>query len=381
MRRFPYNRSDFVPRITFNSVIKKFGQKQPINNLSFMIEDGEFIILLGPTGAGKTTTLKLLAGLEMPNEGGIQFDHEEMSNVPPEDRKVGFVFEQFNLFPHMHVLDNLTYGPRVHRDDLNEARKVANEMLDMMYLEDTQKLYPNELSGGMKQRVGIARAISGNPQLLLMDEPLGALDAKIRGSLRIELRNLVKELGLTCVMATHDTLEAFTIADRIFCLNNGQIEQIGTPEEIYNSPQTPFVANLIAECNNYKGTITEKGEEYDTVKLENGLKLSINSTSYELNTMVQLIIRANDIIQRTNSKSSELNEFELKIVNSRLLGDFYRWSCTFGDDIIRFKTMITPEILKEDRLNQKVKLVIPSNKIFIYRINNNNRGHTNEKNI
>ncbi|MCG3218411.1 MAG: ABC transporter ATP-binding protein [Candidatus Heimdallarchaeota archaeon] len=359
-----------MPRITFNSVIKKFGQKLPINDLSFVIEDGEFVVLLGPTGAGKTTTLKLLAGLETPNEGSINFDNEEVNNIPPEDRKVGFVFEQFNLFPHMHVLDNLIYGPRVHRDNLNDARIVASEMLDMMYLDDTQHLFPNELSGGMKQRVGIARAVSGNPQLLLMDEPLGALDAKIRGSLRIELRNLVKELGLTCVMATHDTLEAFTIADRILCLNNGQIEQIGTPEEIYNSPKTPFVANIIAECNNYHGVISEKGEEYDTVKLENGLKLLINSNSHELNTKVQLIIKANDIIQRTKSKSSEINEFELKIVNSRLLGDYYRWSCTFGDDVIKFKKMITPEVLIGDRINQKVRLVIPPNKIFIYQINN-----------
>jgi ABC-type Fe3+/spermidine/putrescine transport system ATPase subunit len=366
-----------MPRITFSSVIKKYGQKRPINGLTFMIEDGEFIILLGPTGAGKTTTLKLLAGLEKPDEGNIQFDNEEMNNIPPEDRKVGFVFEQFNLFPHMHVLDNLIYGPRVHQDNLKDARIAAREMLDMMYLEDTQQLYPKELSGGMKQRVGIARAISSNPQLLLMDEPLGALDAKIRGSLRIEIRNLVKELGLTCVMATHDTLEAFTIADRILCLNNGQIEQMGSPEEIYSNPQTPFVANLIAECNNYDGLIIEKGEEYDTVKLENGMKLLINSSSHEINTKVKIIIRANDIIQRTNGKSSEINEFELKIVNSRLLGDFYRWTCAFGKEVLKFKKIITPDILKEDKINQKVKLVIPSNKIFIY--NNNNQYITEEQ--
>ena len=228
----------------------------------------------------------------------------------------------------------------------------------------------------MKQRVGIARAISSNPQLLLMDEPLGALDAKIRGSLRIELRNLVKELGLTCVMATHDTLEAFTIADRLLCLNYGQIDQMGTPEEIYNSPETPFVANLIAECNNYYGIIIEKGKENDTVKLENGFKLLVNSTSHELDTKVHLIIRANDIVQMTNGTSSEGNEFELNIITSRLLGDFYRWTCTFGDDFIKFKSMITPEILKEDRINQKVRLRIPSNKIFIYRINNE---YTEEK--
>lgn len=336
-----------MPKLTFNSVIKKFGQKQVINGLTFVIDDGEFIVLLGPTGAGKTTTLKLFAGLEKPNNGSILFDDEEISEVPTEDRKIGFVFEQFNLFPHMHVMDNLTYGPRVQRENLKEANTAAREILDMMYLEDTQKLYPNELSGGMKQRVGIARAISSNAQLLLMDEPLGALDAKIRGSLRIELRNLVKTLGLTCVMATHDTHEAFTIADRILCMNNGQIEQMGTPEELYNSPQTPFVANLIAECNNYEGSIIEKGEEFDLVKLENGFSLSITPSDFELNSRVLLIIRANDIIYDNHAKDKQTNKLELNIINSRLLGDFYRWTCAFGDDILKFKKMITPEILHQ----------------------------------
>ncbi|MFX0117283.1 MAG: ABC transporter ATP-binding protein [Candidatus Hodarchaeota archaeon] len=244
-----------MPQIKLRKVSKSYDGVRALDELSLSIEDGEYLCLLGPTGAGKTTTLYTIAGIRNPDRGEVLFDNEVVTHFLPEHRRVGFVWESHNLFPHMTVLENTIYGRRVKGQDLDEARDVAQGILDMVLLRGRDSAKPPELSGGMRQRLGIARALAAEPQILLMDEPYGALDAKIRMELRTEVHNLVKELGLTCIHATHDTEEALMVADRVAVMESGKCTQLGSPESIYRNPQNLFVAQFVSEANTLNATV------------------------------------------------------------------------------------------------------------------------------
>ncbi|MHA1302976.1 MAG: ABC transporter ATP-binding protein, partial [Candidatus Heimdallarchaeaceae archaeon] len=190
--------------VRFENITKKYGDIIGVEKLNLSIADGEYVAILGPTGAGKTTTMYLVAGLISPTEGRIYFDEVDVTDLPAEDRNVGFVFEEYNLFPRMNVEENILFGPVVKNLDLNVSRKITRELLDLLNISGKEKNFPDEISGGQKQRVALARAIVSNAKLLVMDDPLRALDAKIREMLQVELRKLVKDLGLTCIHATHD---------------------------------------------------------------------------------------------------------------------------------------------------------------------------------
>lgn len=235
--------------IHLDSIEKRFADTVVVPSFSLSIEEGEFLTLLGPSGCGKTTLLRMIAGFEQPSSGEIFLDEKPLSQVPPYQRDMNMVFQQYALFPHMTVEQNILFGLKMKKVNAAEQQKRLEEVLQYVQLTELRKRTPKQLSGGQQQRVAIARAIINNPRVLLLDEPLGALDYQLRKSLQLELKNLQKNLGITFIYVTHDQEEAMAMSDRIAVMNKGRIEQIASPAEIYNTPQTLFVANFIGENN------------------------------------------------------------------------------------------------------------------------------------
>ncbi|MEI6590552.1 MAG: ABC transporter ATP-binding protein [Actinomycetes bacterium] len=235
--------------ISIRDVSKKFGDFTAVDHLNLDIKSGEFFSMLGPSGSGKTTVLRLIAGFDLPTSGTISLDDEDVTNKAPFDRNVNTVFQDYALFPHLNVIENVEYGLRVRKVGREERRARALAALEKVHLADFSVRKPAQLSGGQRQRVALARAIVVEPKILLLDEPLGALDLKLRESMQIELKELQRDLGITFVFVTHDQDEALTLSDRIAIFNQGKIEQIGTPHELYEKPATEFVARFVGTAN------------------------------------------------------------------------------------------------------------------------------------
>ncbi len=239
--------------IKVENITKHFGGYTALNGVDLDVHEGELVALLGPSGSGKTTLLRIIAGLEAPDSGSIYFYGEETTHRRVRERKVGFVFQHYALFRHMTVFDNIAFGltikPRCERPDKSHIQKRVNELLHLIQLENMADRYPSQLSGGQRQRVALARALATEPKVLLLDEPFGALDAKVRHELRRWLRRLHDEIHVTSIFVTHDQEEALEVADRVVVMNQAQIEQIGTPEDVYENPATPFVFNFLGKVN------------------------------------------------------------------------------------------------------------------------------------
>lgn len=235
--------------IDLRNVKKNFGPTRVVHDFSLAIEQGEFVSFLGPSGCGKTTILRMVAGFETVTEGAISIAGRDVTRLPPAQRDVGMVFQAYALFPNMTVADNIAFGMRVKNVPADEIRARVAEMLDLIKLPELAARYPYQLSGGQQQRVALARALAVKPKVLLLDEPLSALDAKIRVSLREEIRSLQRKLGITTIFVTHDQEEALSISDRIVVMHDGRAEQVGTPPEIYNRPTTRFVAAFVGTLN------------------------------------------------------------------------------------------------------------------------------------
>jgi len=297
-----------MPEVELVDVSKSFGGVKAIDHLSLRVRDGEYFTLIGPTGHGKTTTLKLIAGLVKPDEGDVYIDGKRVTDLPPEDRGVGFVFETFSLFPHYDVWRNVIYGPRVRGEDPGRSGRVAEQLLKMVLLGERTRALPDELSGGMKQRVALARALATGSRLLLLDEPFGSLDAKIRMALRTEVRMMVEHLELTAIHVTNDTEEAMTISDRMGIIREGRIIQVDTPEELYKRPKSLFAASFLGESNFLRGEVKEvKGESY-LVEAEGGEVLYLPaSEGWKIGDRVVLVVRAENV---------EVVEGEVKRVNA-----------------------------------------------------------------
>jgi len=239
--------------IRLEGISKRFGGYQALHDIDLDARDGEFLALLGPSGSGKTTLLRIIAGLAFPDRGTVRFNAEDVTNLKVADRKVGFVFQHYALFKHMTVADNVGFGlsvrSRRERPAKEAIRARAEELLELVQLKGLGNRYPAQLSGGQRQRVALARALAVEPQLLLLDEPFGALDAQVRKELRRWLRHLHDQMGLTSIFVTHDQEEALELADRVVVMDHGVIEQVGTPEEVYMAPRSPFVSNFVGETN------------------------------------------------------------------------------------------------------------------------------------
>jgi len=295
-----------MPDVRLVNVTKKFGKLVAVDNVSLHIHDAEYFSLLGPSGCGKTTLLRLIAGLIRPDGGEIYIGEKLVNDVPPEDRDIGFVFQTFALFPHMNAWSNVTYGPRVKGFDMGKAETIGHEVLEMVKLHERIDAYPNELSGGMMQRVALARALAAGAKLLLLDEPLGQLDAKVRNELRYEIRRMAKDLGLTAIHVTHDQSEAMAISDRIALMKHGKLMQVGTPQDLYMTPNSIFAAHFIGESNFLEGFINNTDANETTIELRSGTKVKAANGQAQKGEKVVLAIRPETLIIEKGSKKNQL---------------------------------------------------------------------------
>jgi putative spermidine/putrescine transport system ATP-binding protein len=247
-----------VARLILQGLRKRFGEVIALQGLDLTIESGEFVTFLGPSGCGKTTALRIVAGFEQPDAGRVLLANQDITRVPASQRDMGMVFQAYSLFPNLSALENVAFGLRVRRVHRRERIQRAGDLLDLVGLSSAARRFPHQLSGGQQQRVALARALAIQPRVLLLDEPLSALDARVRAQLREEIRRIQSALGITALFVTHDQEEALSISDRVVVLSQGQIEQVGTPAEIYGEPHTVFVAEFVGTMNRIAGTVAPR---------------------------------------------------------------------------------------------------------------------------
>lgn len=311
--------------VELRNVFKFFNQEPAVHGIDLDIRQGEFFSILGPSGCGKTTTLRLIAGFERVDAGKLLIQGQSMTDVPPYRRPVNTVFQSYALFNHLNVWNNIAFGLRLKKQKLGkgEIESRVNEALKLVKMESLRSRFPHQLSGGQQQRVALARALVNRPAVVLLDEPLGALDLKLRKEMQVELSNLHKDLGLTFIMVTHDQEEALSLSDRIAVMNQGKIAQIGTPSEIYERPKTSFVADFIGDTNLFSGEITAVEASLVQVVTKTGLTLVVNRTEdtpTELLKTVVVSIRPEKIQLSLYQPTLAHNCFEGRLVNVMYLG-------------------------------------------------------------
>ena len=292
----PRGVTDRVPDVELRAVTKRFGSVAAVDSIDLDVHPGEFLSLLGPSGCGKTTTLRLIAGFERPDEGEVRIGGRDVSRVPPYRRDVNTVFQSYALFPHLSVLDNVGYGLKQRGLARGERRARAMEMLELVRLAGLEGRRPRQLSGGQQQRVALARALVMHPRVLLLDEPLGALDLKVRKELQIELKRIQEEIGITFVYVTHDQEEALAMSDRVVVMNSGRIEQIGVPREIYDTPATEWMASFIGDTNFIRRNgqaVAVRPERLRVVEGGTGLPGTVVTTMV-IGPAVQCLVRLDD---------------------------------------------------------------------------------------
>jgi ABC-type Fe3+/spermidine/putrescine transport system ATPase subunit len=271
-----------MPSIRVVNLSKRFGKVTALDKVDFSVRNREYVGILGPSGCGKTTLIKCVAGILRPEKGHVYIGEKLVDGAPPEDRGIGYVFQNIALFPHMNVTSNIGYGLRVKQVDFEESRRIVSETIALIKYNADPREFPMELSGGMQQKVAVARALASRTELLLLDEPLSALDAKVRVELRYELRKLVEDLKLTAIHITHDQEEVMSIADRIIIMKKGQIVEIGTPEQLYFRPRSLFTANFVGEANFVEGKVLDIGRDIISIKIKEGVLIEARLKKEEL---------------------------------------------------------------------------------------------------
>ena len=345
-----------------NNLSKSFGTFEAIRNISINIQEGEFVCFLGPSGCGKTTLLRCIAGLEVQSTGSVIQKKIDISNLPPSSRDFGIVFQSYALFPNLSVFSNIAYGLVNNKWNKHDINQRVDELLDLVSLTEHAKKYPSQLSGGEQQRVALARAFATSPGLLLLDEPLSALDAKVRVFLRKQIKYLQRKLGVTTIMVTHDQEEAQTMADRIFVMKDGEIIQVGTPTEIYTRANSPFIADFIGIMNFIPATIGKNNKAQC-----NSVYIDCDTQDFQNNQSVRLAIRPEDI--QLNVKNSDNNVLEATIKEIEFLGSFQR--------IYLEVSNLTKDLIMADvpssyarkinlALNDKLNICFPVEDIRIY---------------
>jgi iron(III) transport system ATP-binding protein len=353
-----------APYLRIRNLTKKFGDFTALEDISLDVFDGEFVCFLGPSGCGKTTLLRAIAGLDIQTAGTVEQGGRDISALPPSERDFGIVFQSYALFPNLTVRRNVGYGLENRKLAKAEVRKRVDELLDLVGLSDQGAKYPAQLSGGQQQRVALARAMATSPGLLLLDEPLSALDAKVRVHLRHEVKDLQRRLGVTTIMVTHDQEEALTMADRIVVMDHGVIEQVGTPEEIYGRPATAFVADFIGTMNFLDGTVKAQ----NSVAVGNAV-LHCETDGVVPGTSVTVAIRPEDINAQDISEDDE-NVVEAEINHLEFLGSFYRADIggpAIGEQEVRADFSINLVRRKKLDAGSKLALRFPPEFIRIYR--------------
>jgi spermidine/putrescine transport system ATP-binding protein len=293
------------PEIQLLNLEKHFREIRAVDGVSLEVVGGEFFSLLGPSGCGKTTTLRMIGGFELPTGGRVLLRGRDVTMDPPDKRPVNMVFQNYALFPHLDVGDNIAFGLRRRKVDKAEIKRRVGEALDLVHLASYERRKPSQLSGGQQQRVALARALVNRPNVLLLDEPLGALDLKLRKQLQVELKRVQTEVGITFVYVTHDQEEALTMSDRIAVMNHGRVEQLGTPEELYERPRTRFVADFIGTTNLLSGSVVSTGAGTALVRLASGERCVVTGDALAVGDPVELSIRPESVALRPSNGMSE----------------------------------------------------------------------------
>ena len=343
---------------------KRFGNVQAVDNISFKVEEGQVLSLLGPSGCGKTTTLRCLAGFEIPDKGKIFLDNRDITNMSPEQRGIGMVFQSYALWPHMTVYGNLSFGLQIRKLDKKEIDERIKRALGIVRLSGYEKRYPRQLSGGQQQRIAMARALVIEPAIMLLDEPLSNLDAQLREEMRFEFIELQRKLGITAIYVTHDQAEAMVISDRIIILNQGRIIQIGTPKEIYESPHNCFVAGFIAVTSFIKGEISKIDKDnIVAVKTEDGLLIYAKRPGLKTGDKVSIAIRINTVqfAEKDKYAADKKNIFRGEILQASYLGDIVDYRIQLGRWIIR-----TNESSKINyKIGDEVEIYLPPEELIV----------------
>jgi putative spermidine/putrescine transport system ATP-binding protein len=348
--------------LEINNVSKTFaGGFSAVEHFDMQIEQGEFISFLGPSGCGKTTTLRMIAGFEYPTKGEIRLNGKDITTTPPNQRHLGMVFQSYALFPNMTVADNIGFGLKVAGKPKDEVASRVGEMMDLIRMTEKQRSYPYQLSGGQQQRVALARALAIHPQVLLLDEPLSALDAKIRLELRSEIKRIQKMMGITTIFVTHDQEEALSISDRTVVMSNGRIEQMGTPFEIYNFPKTEFVAQFVGTLNTMYAKVVDpagcilqvEGQNIETSQVDGGLNDK---------DRVMIAIRPERI--SFASEGMKPNVLECTVSNITFLGSIVRIQAALGDASFNMDTFNRPS-LEVPRIGDQVKVTFSREAVLV----------------
>jgi spermidine/putrescine ABC transporter ATP-binding subunit len=353
---------ELVVDVRLEKVTKRFGKTIAVDSVDLYIKKGELFGIIGPSGCGKTTTLRLIAGLEFPDEGRIFFGEKDVTFSKPYERNTAMVFQNYALWPHMTVYENIAYGLRLKKLTENEVRRRVKQVLELTKLEGLENRYPTQLSGGQQQRVALARALVVEPEVLLLDEPLSNLDAKLRVEMRGELRNIIKTTGITAIYVTHDQEEAMSICDRIAIMNKGRVIQVGDPMELYFNPKSFFVATFMGKSNVLKGMIKETDPMF--VKLD-GLQLRLDRKIDDklIGKPVYVVIRPENIkIVRENIDYTE-NIIEGEITNISFLGSHYLLSINIDSIVLQAYAEASERLSQGD----KVKVRIDPKDILIFK--------------
>jgi iron(III) transport system ATP-binding protein len=355
--------------LQIDRLTKKFGNFVALDSVSLEVYEGEFICFLGPSGCGKTTLLRAIAGLDIQTSGTVRQADVDISALPPSERDFGIVFQSYALFPNLTAERNIGFGLENQKLEKSAITKRVTELLELVGLPDQGPKYPAQLSGGQQQRIALARALATSPGLLLLDEPLSALDAKVRGHLRHEMKTLQRRLGVTTVMVTHDQEEALTMADRIVVMNQGVIEQVGTPTEIYREPDTLFVADFIGEMNQVEGRVN--GDNSVSIG-----ELSFKSRSHELGREAPVVaaIRPEDIVPQgigdySSGDSSAENSLEVEIEDMEFLGSFWRVSLKnreLGGANLIADLSINATRRLEVNVGSTIRVKLPADRLWIF---------------
>ena len=330
--------ADTALDVELRKVFKVFNGETAVRGVDLEIHQGEFFSILGPSGCGKTTTLRLIAGFETPSAGELMIRGQSMTNTPAYRRPVNTVFQSYALFGHMNVWDNIAFGLRIKKLGKAEIEERVREVLQLVKMESFANRFPGQMSGGQQQRVALARALVNRPAVLLLDEPLGALDLKLRKQMQLELSNLHQELGLTFVMVTHDQEEAMSLSDRIAVMNEGRIEQIGSPEEIYECPQTAFVADFIGDTNLFAGNVESIDRSTLTVRTAAGLKIVVQQSDMWngiTGDSVVVSVRPEKVYLNLYQPEVSVNCFEGRLKNIMYMGTHVHYvvELTTGDQM------------------------------------------------
>lgn len=323
--------------LTLTGIRKAFGKSIAVQDFNLQAHQGEFVTFLGPSGCGKSTVLRMVAGFEQPTQGSIVIDGRDVTALHASKRNIGMVFQQYALFPNMTVAENIQFGLKVRGTDSSLRQERVRELLEIIRMEAFANRYPHQLSGGQQQRVALARALAIRPQVLLLDEPLSALDAKIRVALRQEIRSIQRQLGITTIFVTHDQEEALTISDRIVVMNFGLIEQVGRPMEIYNQPQTQFVASFIGTLNVLEAEVVDPHQGYIHVE---GQPVRTGEALREVGKMVSVAIRPESIA--LNHSNGHPNSLRATVDDVYFLGSVVRIRTRLGSQHLNVDTFNSP---------------------------------------